>query len=67
MSDIASIAFPSISTGVYRCPIDQAARIALTTTVESLRNALSIQRVIFCCFSDKDLGVYQEARKPLLK
>lgn len=49
---LASIAFPSISTGVYRFPPERAARIAVETCFESLRSAPSIKRLIFCCFSD---------------
>jgi O-acetyl-ADP-ribose deacetylase (regulator of RNase III) len=49
---LASIAFPSISTGVYRFPAERAARIAVTTSIESLKHTSSIRRLIFCCFSD---------------
>jgi O-acetyl-ADP-ribose deacetylase len=47
---LASIAFPAISTGVYRFPADRAARIAVSTTIEAL-GATEPTRVIFCCFS----------------
>jgi O-acetyl-ADP-ribose deacetylase (regulator of RNase III) len=51
---LASIAFPAISTGVYRFPADRAARIAVGTVVSELSaNARSITRVIFCCFSEE--------------
>jgi len=59
---IKSISFPSISTGVYRFPIDKAARIALTTVKEFIREH-SIEEVRFVLFSERDLKVYEEALK----
>ena len=55
-----SIAFPSISTGVYGYPFKAAAEIAVTTTRMFVKQPGSLQRVIFCCFSAGDLVVYQE-------
>ena len=49
---LASIAFPAISTGVYRFPADRAADIAVSTTVEELATAPAVSRIIFCCFSN---------------
>ncbi len=49
---LSSIAFPSISTGVYRFPADLAARIAVGTVVAELAaESSSIRRAIFCCFA----------------
>jgi O-acetyl-ADP-ribose deacetylase len=49
---LASIAFPAISTGIYRFPPDIAARIAVGTVVSEISAApTSLSRVIFCCFA----------------
>jgi O-acetyl-ADP-ribose deacetylase (regulator of RNase III) len=48
---LSSLAYPAISTGVYRFPADRAAGIAVATVVDALRAAPDVTRVIFCCFS----------------
>ena len=49
---LTSIAYPAISTGVYRFPGELAARIAVGTVASELAaSARGISRVIFCCFS----------------
>jgi O-acetyl-ADP-ribose deacetylase (regulator of RNase III) len=58
---LASIAYPAISTGVYRFPADRAARIAVTATIEALGDAAEPGRVIFCCFSDDSARLHAEA------
>jgi O-acetyl-ADP-ribose deacetylase len=57
--DLSSIAFPAISTGVYRFPAGRAAKVAVATAVEALAAAPSVDRVIFCCFS-RDSGLLHE-------
>ena len=59
--NIKTIAFPSISTGAYRFPIDQAARIALKTVEEFLTEQPGFQEVRFVLFSEQDLIQYQNA------
>ncbi|MGR3303910.1 MAG: O-acetyl-ADP-ribose deacetylase [Candidatus Scalindua sp.] len=61
---IKSISFPSISTGVYRFPIDKAAKIALTTVKEFIKKH-NFEEVRFVLFSERDLQVYEEALKDL--
>jgi O-acetyl-ADP-ribose deacetylase (regulator of RNase III) len=58
---LASVAFPAISTGVYRFPAERAARIAVSSTVAALRSAPGISRVIFCCFSDQSAALHAQA------
>jgi O-acetyl-ADP-ribose deacetylase len=57
---LASIAFPAISCGVYGYPIEEACRVALGTTVEFLGTHPSLQKVIFILFSAADLKVYKD-------
>ncbi|HYT05124.1 MAG TPA: O-acetyl-ADP-ribose deacetylase [Gemmatimonadales bacterium] len=56
---IKVIAFPSISTGAYRFPIEQAAGIAVETVREALERPTSVEVVWFVCFSAADLEVYR--------
>ena len=58
---LASIAFPAISTGVYRFPADRAADIAVSTTVDALAAAPAVARVIFCCFSNDSARLHAQA------
>ena len=56
---ILTLAFPSISTGIYGYPVELAARVAVDTVRSSLRQFAAIQELIFCCFSPNDLLVYE--------
>ena len=58
---ILSLAFPSISTGIYGYPIELAATVAISTVRASLKEFATIQLVAFCCFSPSDLLVYEDA------
>jgi O-acetyl-ADP-ribose deacetylase (regulator of RNase III) len=57
---LRTIAFPAISTGVYRFPLERATRIAVAEVRRALAVATSLERVIFCCFSDADRAVYEQ-------
>jgi O-acetyl-ADP-ribose deacetylase len=58
---LGSLAFPAISTGVYRFPADRAAGISVGTVAEGLASAPAISRVIFCCFSDASARLHEQA------
>jgi O-acetyl-ADP-ribose deacetylase (regulator of RNase III) len=55
---LASIAFPAISTGVYRYPPEDAAQIAVATARDFIERSTSLREIIFCCFSDRDYAIY---------
>jgi O-acetyl-ADP-ribose deacetylase len=59
---IASIAYPAISTGIYRFPPDRAARIAVGTVVaDIIATRRDITRVVFCCFSQNSADQHMTA------
>ena len=58
---VKTIAFPSISTGVYRFPVDQAAKIAVGEILNFLNNEDSIEQVTIVCFDDKTKEYYVDA------
>jgi O-acetyl-ADP-ribose deacetylase len=58
---IASISFPSISTGAYRYPIDEAAPVAMREVVGYLERGYStLSEVVFVLFSDEDFDIYRK-------
>ena len=57
---VKTLAFPSISTGVYGYPIEEASAIAVQTIAEFLKSNDSIQKVVLVAFSEKDERVLQE-------
>ncbi len=56
---IKSIAFPNISTGIYRFPKHEAGRIAVETISEFLIANEGIEEVVFVCFDDENYAIYQ--------
>jgi len=57
-NNLRTIAFPAISTGVYRYPLDQATRIAIETVASYLKETSSKIHVKFCCFTEEDYEEY---------
>ena len=62
---LKSIAFPSISTGAYGYPMDQAAEIALRTVIDYLKNNTDIELVRFVLFGKEAYKTYEENLKKL--
>ncbi|MGD1062756.1 MAG: O-acetyl-ADP-ribose deacetylase [Terracidiphilus sp.] len=58
---ISSLAFPAISCGVYRFPVDRAVKIAVAETVAELVSSDVVQKVIFACFGEDIYLAYLKA------
>jgi O-acetyl-ADP-ribose deacetylase (regulator of RNase III) len=58
---LASIAFPAISTGIYRFPADRAAGIAVASVATALPASPGLQRIVFCCFDRTAAGHHEAA------
>ncbi|MDB5132490.1 MAG: ymdB [Mucilaginibacter sp.] len=57
-NDCKTIAFPNISTGIYRFPKKEAAEIAVSTVTGFLKENDKIEKVIFVCFDDENYDLY---------
>lgn len=63
--ELYTVAFPAISCGVYRFPIQEAAQIALHEVIQFLKNSKSIQKVYLTCFGEDVYQTYTKAyQKP---
>lgn len=58
---LKSISFPSISTGAYGYPVEEASEIAISTAIEFIRHNKGFDLIRFVLFSDKDLTTYSSA------
>ena len=64
-NNLSSIAFPSISTGVYGYPVEEASRIAIKTVADFLRESTSIKEVVFVLFNTEAYDAYASALEEL--
>lgn len=62
---LKTVAFPSISTGAYGYPIQDASHIALKTVKDFLEKKNHLDKVVFVLFSERDLQVYADAAKEI--
>ena len=63
--DIRTIAFPSVSTGAYRFPLERATRIAINETKRFLDRNPSVEKVMFVCFGHEAFETYQRVLKEM--
>ena len=56
----SSMAFPAISTGIFRFPPERAAKIAIAATQDALQNLPLPDRVVFCCFDHATAAIYRQ-------
>lgn len=57
---LETIAFPNISTGVYRFPKELAATIAIREVKQFIQSAVNLKKVIFVCFDDENYQIYRK-------
>lgn len=62
---LRTIAFPAISCGAYGYPLDEAARIALTTVRDELPRCPQVEQVVFVLFDARALAAYEKTLKEL--
>jgi O-acetyl-ADP-ribose deacetylase (regulator of RNase III) len=60
---LATIAFPGISTGIYRFPKDEAAEIAVSTVRGMSTSLNEVREVVFVCFDEESLMLYERSLK----
>ena len=64
---IKTVAFPSISTGAYGYPIEEASRVAVNTIKKFLEDEDKIEKVVFVLFSDHNFDVYLASAKDIVE
>lgn len=64
--DLKSVAFPSISTGAFGYPVEEAAEVALRTVLESAENLQSIRRIRFVLYGEENFEAYKRVLLRLL-
>ena len=65
VNNVRTIAFPSISTGVYRFPVERASQIALQEISKELETNHELERVIIVCYDKQTYDSYQNVKKDL--
>jgi O-acetyl-ADP-ribose deacetylase (regulator of RNase III) len=63
---VKDIAFPSLSTGVYGYPLEEAAPIALQTVIEHIKKPTSLQQIIFVLFGADSYAAFERALEALI-
>ncbi|MFZ5966741.1 MAG: O-acetyl-ADP-ribose deacetylase [Bacillota bacterium] len=66
-NDIKTIAFPNISTGIYKFPKERAVKIAIKAVTDFLNQNASIEKVIFVCFDEENYQLYADLITPIKK
>lgn len=56
---LKSITFPAISTGIFGFPKDRCATIMISTTIAYLEGPTDLERVVFCLYDKKTLGIFE--------
>ncbi|MDR2221492.1 MAG: O-acetyl-ADP-ribose deacetylase [Flavobacteriaceae bacterium] len=59
-NNVETIAFPNISTGIYKFPKSQAATVAIETIKTYTPTSNTIKKVVFVCFDDENYNIYKE-------
>jgi O-acetyl-ADP-ribose deacetylase (regulator of RNase III) len=63
--ELASVAFPALSTGAFGYPMEEAAEVALGTVVEAMAGLESVERIRFVLYDDAALGTHADALEAL--
>ena len=63
--DVKTIAFPAMSAGIYGYPVEEAARIALTTVRDRLARGTTIERATFVLHSDETFEAFERVLREI--